>query len=108
MSDASPKPAAKPAATAVPPAPAAGAGPAEPILAYHPDAYEVTRDDLKGRHSAGESFLSAFLAAARHPEVLAIASRDDHFRAFEKAVKDAKRPLLTAAPGGPPGRQDAA
>jgi hypothetical protein len=68
-------------------------GPAEPILAYHPDAYEVSRGDLKGRHSAGESFLSAFLAGSRHSEILAIAGRDEHFAAFEKAVKDAHRPL---------------
>jgi alpha-maltose-1-phosphate synthase len=84
--------AAKPVARA----PAARAGSAEPILAYHPDAYEVARDDLKGRHSAGESFLSAFLATARQGEVLAIAGRDDHFQAFEKSVRDAKRPALTA------------
>ena len=57
---------------------------------------EVARDDLKGRHSAGESFLSAFLATTRQSEALAIAGRDDHFQAFEKTVKDAKRPLLTA------------
>jgi alpha-maltose-1-phosphate synthase len=85
--------AAKPAEAPVPPASVARASPAEPILAYHPDAYEVARDDLKGRHSAGESFLSAFLATTRQPEALALTSRDDHFAAFEKAVKDAKRPL---------------
>jgi alpha-maltose-1-phosphate synthase len=73
--------------------PAAPTGPAEPILAYHPDAYEISRGDLKGRHSAGESFLSAFLAGARNTEMLAIAGRDEHFAAFEKAVKSAHRPL---------------
>jgi alpha-maltose-1-phosphate synthase len=89
--------AAQPAEPATPP-PAAAAltAPAEPILVYHPDAYEVTRDDLKGRHSAGESFLSAFLATSRQSEALAIAGRDDHFGAFEKAVKEARRPLLAA------------
>src|SRR5262245_7013758 len=96
MSDA--KPAARSATTepARPPAAAALAGPVEPILLYHPDAYEVGREDLKGRHSAGESFLTAFLATARQNEALAIVGRDDHFKDFEKAVKDAKRPLLTA------------
>jgi starch synthase len=88
--------AAKPAQTAISSATVVRTGPAEPILAYHPDAYEVARDDLKGRHSAGESFLSAFLATARQTEVLAIAGRDDHFAAFEKAVKDAGRSALTA------------
>ena len=94
MSD--PKPAAKPAEPTIPPASAALAGPVEPILLYHPDAYEVAREDLKGRHSAGESFLSAFLATVRQSEALAIAGRDEHFKAFEKTVKDAKRPLLNA------------
>jgi starch synthase len=79
-----------------PTAPAARANPLEPILAYHPDAYEVARDDLKGRHSAAESFLSAFLAATRSPEVLAVTGTDEHFRTFEKTVADAKRPLLSA------------
>jgi glycosyltransferase involved in cell wall biosynthesis len=101
MSDATTKPdvsapAASQPADPIAPAAASRPGPAEPILAYHPDAYEVTRDDLKGRHSAGESFLSAFLAAARQPEALAIAGRDEHFAAFEKAVKNARRPELTA------------
>jgi alpha-maltose-1-phosphate synthase len=101
---ATPKPAAtKPAQTVTTPAAVARTGPAEPIVAYHPDAYEVARDDLKGRHSAGESFLSAFLATARQGEALAIAGRDDHFAAFEKAVKDAMRPALTARRVG---RQD--
>ncbi|MBX9777190.1 MAG: glycosyltransferase family 4 protein [Xanthobacteraceae bacterium] len=87
------EPAAQPPEAGVPPASAARVSPAEPVIAYHPDAYEVARDDLKGRHSAGESFLSAFLATARQPEALAVTGRDDHFAAFEKAVKDAKRPL---------------
>lgn len=93
------KPAVTKPAVSKPADPAAAArpaGPAEPILAYHPDAYEIVRDDLKGRHSAGESFLSAFLASARQPEALAIAGRDEHFSAFEKAVKNARRPDLTA------------
>jgi alpha-maltose-1-phosphate synthase len=94
---------AKPASTLTRPGSLARSGPAEPVLAYHPDAYEVVRDDLKGRHSAGESFLSAFLATAGQSEALAIAVRDDHFAAFEKAVKDAMRPALTARRVG---RQD--
>lgn len=98
MPDAKPaaQPSIKPAAPADPPASAALAGPVEPILFYHPDAYEVVRDDLKGRHAAGESFLSAFLATARQSEALAIVGRDDHFTAFEKTVQEAKRPLLAA------------
>jgi starch synthase len=95
MPDTTAKP-AKPAEARIPPASAARTGPAEPIIAYHPDAYETARDDLKGRHAAGESFLSAFLTGARQSEALAVTTRDDHFATFEKAVKDAKRPLLTA------------
>lgn len=95
-----PKPVATTAPTlataAKPLEPAARGAAAEPIIAYHPDAYEVARDDLNGRHSAGESFLSAFLAGTLNPEVLAITGRDEHFQSFEKAVKDARRPLLTA------------
>ncbi len=89
------KTAAVPSATARPAA-IARAQPAEPIIAYHPDAYDTGRDDLRGRQAAGESFLSAFLAGVRSPDVLAITGRAEHFTAFEKAVKDAKRPLLTA------------
>jgi hypothetical protein len=64
-----------------------------PVLFYHPDAYGVLRDDLKGRHSAGESFLTAFLEQAEGPEVHALCRADTHFDDFAKAVKESGRPL---------------
>ena len=44
--------------------------PVNPVLFYYPDGYWVLRSDLKGRDSAGESFLSAFITQTVHSEVL--------------------------------------
>lgn len=49
-----------------------------PAIFYHPDAFRTSRNDLKGRHSAGESFLTAYLNAAKSDEVYALcASKRD-------------------------------
>src|SRR5947199_5278893 len=65
-----------------------------PILLYHPDGYRVARKDLKGRHSAGESFLSAFLEQTIEPEVYALCLGQRGFEEFEQTVKDSGRPLM--------------
>jgi starch synthase len=67
--------------------------PVNPILFYHPDGYRVARPDLKGRHSAGESFLAAFLALTPHDEVFALTGNADHFREFDAVVAQCGRPL---------------
>lgn len=72
-----------------------------PVLFYHPDGYQVARQDLKGRHSAGESFLTAFLQQAEEMEVFALCAGKDGPAAFTQAVKEAARPPgspLTARP----------
>ena len=63
-----------------------------PILLYHPDAYRVDRDDLKGRHSAGEGFLAAFLAQTPAPDVYALCS-SSHFAEFAATVAGSGRDL---------------
>ena len=64
-----------------------------PILFYHPDGYGMARKDIKGRHSAGEGFLSAFLAQTPHTEVHALCSEADHFKSFAQVVADSGRRL---------------
>ena len=59
---------------------------ADPVLLYDADAYVTHRDDLKGRHSAGEGFLSAFLAHASGPDVFALCRTVDDARQFEATV----------------------
>jgi starch synthase len=68
-----------------------------PVLLYHPDAYRVARKDLKGRHSAGESFLTAFLAHAPGPEVYALCLGEQGFEDFQQSVKASGRPLTARA-----------
>ena len=68
-----------------------------PVLLYHPDAYRVARKDLKGRHSAGESFLTAFLEHAPGPEVYALCLGQQGFKDFEQSVKASGRPLTARA-----------
>ncbi len=70
-----------------------------PVLFYHPDGYQVARQDLKGRHSAGESFLTAFLQQAGEPDIYALCFGKDGAAAFAQAVKASGRPL-TARPLG--------
>ena len=67
--------------------------PANPVLFFHPDGFRASRADLKGRHSAGESFLSAYLDQTAHPDVYALCGRQEEFHEFEAIVKDCERPL---------------
>jgi len=64
-----------------------------PVLFYHPDGYQVARKDLKGRHSAGESFLTAFLQQATEPDVYALCVTKDGVAAFSQTVSSCGRPL---------------
>jgi glycosyltransferase involved in cell wall biosynthesis len=73
----------------------------DPILLYHPDAYRVDRKDIKGRRSAGDSFLRAFLAQVSGPDVYALCESRQHFNAFRETVatvgrKLAARPVFRA------------
>jgi len=70
-----------------------------PVLFYHPDGYQVARKDLKGRHSAGESFLTAFLQQSSEAEIYALCFGKDGAAAFAQSVKASGRPL-TARPLG--------
>jgi starch synthase len=70
-----------------------------PVLLYHPDGYRVARKDLKGRHSAGESFLTAFLEHAAGPEVYALCIGNEGVEDFEQSVKASGRPLTARAVG---------
>ena len=65
----------------------------DPILLYHPDAYRVDRNDVKGRRSAGDSFLGAFLAQASGPDVYALCENRQHFQAFSATVAGVGRKL---------------
>ena len=69
------------------------AAPVNPVLFYHPDGYRVARQDLKGRHSAGESFLSGFIAQSPHSEIYAMCHSAEDFREFSAIVSDSGRPL---------------
>lgn len=62
---------------------------------FHPDGYVTARDDLKGRHVAGESFLIGFLRHSNLPEFYCVGeSRDFAAGFFELAEKHAPgRPL---------------
>lgn len=64
-----------------------------PILYYDQDAYDVARVDLKGRHAAGEGFLSAFLAQSAATDVYALPVEPSHFASFANAVERAGRNL---------------
>ena len=65
----------------------------DPILLYHPDAYRVDRKDIKGRRSAGDSFLRAFLAQVSGPDVYALCQSRQHFKAFSETVAGVGRKL---------------
>ena len=64
-----------------------------PVIFYHPDAYRVDRKDLKGRHSAGDSFLTAFLDHADGPDVYALCVGKDSGSEFKQRVRASRRPL---------------
>jgi glycosyltransferase involved in cell wall biosynthesis len=68
----------------------------KPILFYHPDGYRVAREDLKGRHSAGEAFLSAFLDRASG-DVFGLCADKQGAEAFSKTVAAHKRGLKPQA-----------
>lgn len=67
--------------------------PVNPVLFFHPDGYRVARPDLKGRHSAGESFLSAFIAQTTHSEIYALCNKPEDFREFAVIVSAGGRQL---------------
>ncbi|MGI8526480.1 MAG: glycosyltransferase family 4 protein [Pseudolabrys sp.] len=71
--------------------------PPNPVLLYHPDGYRVKRKDLKGRHSAGESFLTAFLEHAGGPDVYALCLGEQGFDEFGQSVRASGRPLMARA-----------
>ena len=58
-----------------------------PVLLYHPDGYRVARADLKGRHSAGESFLDAFLQTVEGPEVYGLLLNSEAVRNLPKPLR---------------------
>ena len=66
---------------------------ADPVLLYHPDGYRIDREDLKGRHSAGASFLSAFLQHCTGPDAFALCEKREHFAEFGRVVEACGRPL---------------
>jgi glycosyltransferase involved in cell wall biosynthesis len=70
-----------------------------PVLLYHPDGYRVARQDLKGRHSAGESFLTAFLDHNEAAEIFALCGDKESAQAFTADVAGSSR-KLTAHPLG--------
>ena len=49
---------------------------------FHPDGYVTNRADLKGRHVAGESFLTGFLRHAGSTELVCCAEDEDHATGF--------------------------
>jgi glycosyltransferase involved in cell wall biosynthesis len=82
----------------------AAIGRTDPVLLYHPDGYRIDREDLKGRHSAGASFLSAFLERCDGPEVFALCDKREHYAEFARTVEACGRPLTARHVG----RTDAA
>lgn len=70
-----------------------------PVLYYHPDEFRVARQDLKGRHSAGESFLTAFLEYAPGPDVYALCRGARSFEQFRQSVEASGRALTARAVG---------
>jgi hypothetical protein len=58
---------------------------ANAAIYFHPDAYVVDRNDLKGRHAAGDGFLRGFLAhAAGLDTVYAYVDSPEHAKVFER------------------------
>lgn len=64
-----------------------------PVILYHPDGYQTARADLKGRHSAGESFLTAFLQQVEGPEVFGLMVNDQGIEEFRASVQQSGRAL---------------
>jgi glycosyltransferase involved in cell wall biosynthesis len=57
-------------------------------LYFHPGAYVTEREDLKGRHAAGEGFLRGFLGHATIDRVHAYVDLPEHGRLFETVAAD--------------------
>jgi alpha-maltose-1-phosphate synthase len=57
-----------------------------PVLLYHFDGYRVARQDLKGRHSAGESFFTAFLQQSGETDIYGLCLGKESATAFQKSV----------------------
>jgi glycosyltransferase involved in cell wall biosynthesis len=64
-----------------------------PVILYHPDGYQTARADLKGRHSAGASFLSAFLGHVEGPDVFGLLLNAQGAEDFRATVQASERPL---------------
>ncbi|MEK0084155.1 glycosyltransferase family 4 protein [Benzoatithermus flavus] len=61
-------------------------------LYFHPGAYLTEREDLKGRHAAGEGFLRGFLSFAAIDRVHAYADTPEHGRLFATIAADPALP----------------
>lgn len=57
-------------------------------LYFHPGAYVTEREDLKGRHAAGEGFLRGFLSHAAIDRAYAFVDTAEHARLFERVASD--------------------
>jgi hypothetical protein len=73
-----------------------------PVLLYDRDAYRIPRTALKGRHSAGESFFTAFLQQTAAPEVFALCRDAENVQCFRADVAAQTRALIAR----PLGRMD--
>ncbi len=71
----------------------AGMSAVNPILLYDPDGYEVARQDLKGRHSAGEAFLTAFLEHSQGPDIYGLCANDKIATRFRTTIESFGRGL---------------
>lgn len=56
-------------------------------ILYHPDGYQTARQDLKGRHVAGESFLTGFIRHSGQAEFFCHAMNDEHGAEFGRFVE---------------------
>lgn len=64
-----------------------------PVLLYHHDGYRVERLDLKGRHSAGEGFLTAFLDQSEAADIHALCLGRESANYFVQTIRTCGRPL---------------
>lgn len=56
---------------------------------YHPDAFQIQRADLKGRHSAGSGFLGGMARHLDAPEVIGVAPTRPMAEQFVQQVREA-------------------
>lgn len=52
------------------------------VLYYHPEAYSISGEKLMGRHSAGESFLQAYLKYSSDENIAVYCDLEDHRKSF--------------------------